>query len=620
MRKVIGFLSVGLTVLFLSVSYAPEVSAADFNSMYAEAKGCGEGCNIINGQCVCKQNSNSSTSENVSNSGSGVGSGSGADGDIFTILQKKLYNTLRDLRQIVYVIAGFGLVVFAVAAIFNKISYKHLGYIMIGLSLLALMFPFLEYFSGYSLESEAQKQLTFKNYLGDYNRVRGTTDSDVLDGNGVTQDAMTEEEFARKKEEMNNLFADINSTDEMNNMNNLFAENGGVQNMGEAEGLAGKNPVEERAKQIEEIKNAGCSLATMKSEWNDTDGTRKVCSLDSGGRLQVTLETCQGKLKDGVCSKTFGQIIGDVTGTARDAIQTFANAGGIVSNGMTAVLGAGMTWNSIEDIFNSDLSLAEKFYAAGNTLANGFGQSGGVVGNLHSMIGNMQAITQNAGNTASRWSSNYENNVTGDNPFTSAMDMLSGYGSDISGLIDTGGGYVNSVTNVGAGVHTQISNIDDALKMFTGGTTSWGDQFDNVYNDGQRQSAAQAQAEALQAQANALSQLTSDQINDALSSGAITQEQAQALRAYQQEVAEQAAAQAAAEAQAYAQAQAQAAQAAADNVSAAEAALASAQTPGEIAAAMEMLKKAQQQAEEAQKAADEAQKAAKGTQTNGQGN
>ena len=38
---------------------------------------------------------------------------------------------------------AFGLIMFAVMAIFNKISFKHLAYIMIGLSLLSLMFPFI---------------------------------------------------------------------------------------------------------------------------------------------------------------------------------------------------------------------------------------------------------------------------------------------------------------------------------------------------------------------------------------------------------------------------------------------------------------------------------------------
>ena len=125
------------------------------------------------------------TGSSSSSSSSASGSSSD-DGKIFDILQRKIYNTLVDLRKIVYMISGFGLVAFAVAAIFNKISYKHLGYIMISLCLLALMFPFLEYFSGYKLESEEQKQLTFRNFLAasDYSRIRGELDADVMNGTG----------------------------------------------------------------------------------------------------------------------------------------------------------------------------------------------------------------------------------------------------------------------------------------------------------------------------------------------------------------------------------------------------------------------------------------------------
>ena len=75
-----------------------------------------------------------------------------ASGDIFDIIQAKMLSTAKDVRKIVYVIAGFGLIMFSVLAIFNKISFKHLGYIMISLSLLAMMTPFINYFSGAGLD------------------------------------------------------------------------------------------------------------------------------------------------------------------------------------------------------------------------------------------------------------------------------------------------------------------------------------------------------------------------------------------------------------------------------------------------------------------------------------
>ena len=85
-----------------------------------------------------------------------------AAGDVFDTIQAKMISTVKDVRKIVYIIAGFGLVMFSFLAIFNKISFKHLSYIMISLTLLALMMPFIEYFSGYKMEDN---ELNYDNFL-----------------------------------------------------------------------------------------------------------------------------------------------------------------------------------------------------------------------------------------------------------------------------------------------------------------------------------------------------------------------------------------------------------------------------------------------------------------------
>ena len=74
-----------------------------------------------------------------------------AGGSIFDIISSKMIETVKDVRRIVYIVAGFGLIMFAVLAIFNKISFKHLSYICIGLFLLSVMMPFINYFSGANL-------------------------------------------------------------------------------------------------------------------------------------------------------------------------------------------------------------------------------------------------------------------------------------------------------------------------------------------------------------------------------------------------------------------------------------------------------------------------------------
>ncbi len=102
--------------------------------------------------------------------------------DIFDLIQHKMLSTVMDLRKIAYVIAGFGLIMFSVLAVFNKISFKHLGYIMISLSLLALLMPFIEYFTGAKLKDEAS--LNYANYIKEEQASFAGTDPDLFEENG----------------------------------------------------------------------------------------------------------------------------------------------------------------------------------------------------------------------------------------------------------------------------------------------------------------------------------------------------------------------------------------------------------------------------------------------------
>lgn len=83
-----------------------------------------------------------------------------AKDNIFKYIACKAMTTLADIRVIVYTLAGFGLVAFAFAAIFNKISWKHLANLCIALFILSMMTPFISYFT----YSNGQ-QITFGNYL-----------------------------------------------------------------------------------------------------------------------------------------------------------------------------------------------------------------------------------------------------------------------------------------------------------------------------------------------------------------------------------------------------------------------------------------------------------------------
>ena len=79
---------------------------------------------------------------------------------IFKTLACKVTTTLFDIRKIVYIIGGLGLVAFTFAAIFNKISFKHLANIALSLFLLSMMTPFIEYFT----QAEGGK-LTYGSFL-----------------------------------------------------------------------------------------------------------------------------------------------------------------------------------------------------------------------------------------------------------------------------------------------------------------------------------------------------------------------------------------------------------------------------------------------------------------------
>ena len=87
-------------------------------------------------------------------------------GDIFQTLRCMIANTLKDIRNIVYVVGGIGLITFTFAAIFGKISFKHLANICISLFLLSMMSPFVSFFTG---SESALAELEYGLYLSPEN-------------------------------------------------------------------------------------------------------------------------------------------------------------------------------------------------------------------------------------------------------------------------------------------------------------------------------------------------------------------------------------------------------------------------------------------------------------------
>lgn len=101
-------------------------------------------------------------------------------GNVFEQIACKAMMFLIDLRVLAYVLSGFGMVMFAWAAIFNKISWKHFSQIAIGLFMLSMIGPFITYFTG---DSTVEGNLEYGNYLGGkYNPVLGAGEATCADG------------------------------------------------------------------------------------------------------------------------------------------------------------------------------------------------------------------------------------------------------------------------------------------------------------------------------------------------------------------------------------------------------------------------------------------------------
>ena len=95
-----------------------------------------------------------------------------AANNIFSTIRSRIVQTLKDSHQLVYLLAGFGLIGFAFMAIFNKISWKWFTNIAIGLFLVAVMGMFISYFTG---DEQIAKDLDFGYDMGTNTSNPGTT-------------------------------------------------------------------------------------------------------------------------------------------------------------------------------------------------------------------------------------------------------------------------------------------------------------------------------------------------------------------------------------------------------------------------------------------------------------
>lgn len=224
--------------------------------------------------------------------------------NIFHVISQKMMATVIDVRRIVYVIAGFGLIMFTTLAIFNKISFKHLAYIMIGLSLLAVMMPFINYFAGVNLEDT---EFSYGNYLNGGSAIQGS-DIPNQDGGGkdcTGQDCPNgtpdQDPNAEIEKELNKTPGGNGNNNGGSNGNNNGGGNGNNNGGGSAEGA-----------------NSGGLIPPTTTGGNTpkvTEWDSNGCRYNNGAR-----QCCSGKIQDGVCKKNPAQVMADILRIANAGI------------------------------------------------------------------------------------------------------------------------------------------------------------------------------------------------------------------------------------------------------------------------------------------------------------
>lgn len=108
-------------------------------------------------------------------------SGDACADDILQTIRNRAANILRNLKPVIFVLGGFGIIGFAFAAIFGKISWKWFSHIAIGLFLVANMGLFVDYFiSRTGKDNHVKEALGYGVYLdADYSGTSGTDSGDA---------------------------------------------------------------------------------------------------------------------------------------------------------------------------------------------------------------------------------------------------------------------------------------------------------------------------------------------------------------------------------------------------------------------------------------------------------
>lgn len=312
--------------------------------------------------------------------------------NIFHVISQKMMTTVIDVRRIVYVIAGFGLIMFTTLAIFNKISFKHLAYIMIGLSLLAVMMPFINYFAGVNLEDT---EFSYGNYLNGGSAIVGS-DIPNQDGGGKDcgKDCPDGNPDQDPNSEMEKEFDKTPGGNGNNNGNgsggNGTGGNGGGNGVGTQSG--GLNlPVIPGVSGGAEGANGGGIIPPTSTSGNApavTEWDSNGCRYNNGAR-----QCCSGKIQNGVCQKNPAQVMAEILRIANAGI---AGANQALNTVEYAQLLKKATENgavSIGDIISGDGKALDKLGALAASIGMSADQiytsSGQLNGNFQNFLANL---------------------------------------------------------------------------------------------------------------------------------------------------------------------------------------------------------------------------------------
>ncbi len=234
----------------------------------------------------------------------------GSDSTIFTAVLGKSAEVLTSARNISFVIAGFGLIAFAWAAIFGKISWKHFFNIGIGLFLLAVMGGFISFMVTKDGNSSS---LSYGSHINDYYTDTITTAGSIPTPpvpNGTTGDTTGEETYTDK--DGNRV---TQTTNEDGSVTTTTSYNNGGQK------TETTNPTDGSSTTREVL----------------SDGTIISTNEDENGNTNITTEHPDGSittkdiLADGTSTTTTRDKFGDVT----EVVEGQSVGGGLTSTQTT---------------------------------------------------------------------------------------------------------------------------------------------------------------------------------------------------------------------------------------------------------------------------------------------